>query len=157
MSKARTSSPIYWLAHPAPAPSYNRQGSHREGQGQQYPDSTAYHEDQELEDEKETVAEFGGDVDQPEGDDEEAQEQEPNPEAFDEEQHKSDGEPGEDDEEKDQGHSAHDDMTRTMKLVDRRKRTRTWTRMTAVTINMSQRADDGNNERTADMGRRDCQ
>jgi hypothetical protein len=48
-------------------------------------------------------------------------------------------------------------VTRTMRLVDRRKRTRTWTRMTAVTINMSQRADDGNNERTADMGRRDCQ
>ena len=97
-------------------------------------------------------------MDQPEGDDEEAQEQEPNPEAFDEEQHNSDGEPGEGDEEKDQGHSGTVLMvTRTMRLVDRRKRTRTWTRMTAVTINMSQRADDGNNERTADMGRRDCQ
>ena len=94
---------------------YNLPRSRGLGQNQPYPENTSYHRalghggyrdvahNYDEDGEEGGVGGFEGHVDQP---DEEAQEQEPNPEASDEEQENPGGEPGEGDEEEEQGYNA---------------------------------------------------
>jgi hypothetical protein len=99
---------------------YDRQRSLGLSQDQQYPDSTTYHDGPSHGDyrdvahnydegEEEAADEFEGGVDQPYGDDEEAQEHEPDPAVLEEEHEYPGNEPHEDDEEEEQGYGAHDE------------------------------------------------
>jgi len=100
--------PVPQQMGPPHGSNYNLPRSRGLGQNQQYPDNATYHgplghggSRDVAYNYGENEEEGGGDVDQPEEVDEEAEE-EPNPEAYDEEQENPVGEPGEDGEEEGQ-------------------------------------------------------